>query len=302
MQAKNPFAQAEKHTQLSFETDKAAAEQAEIFFGDMALSISAFEVDEAHAIWRVDMVVEGEENAADMARRLKLMAEHFHIKAPSYQSAPVTPESWQHNFHQFPPIEIGRIFVHGSHITELPRIGKLPVCVDAGLAFGSGEHATTEGCLVLLQEYLQSLRNKSLSMLDMGCGSGILAMSAAKLAPQAHILAVEIDRVSARVAAENVRLNRLRNQVQVYVGDGYKSTMVQQSAPYDVVLANILARPLMSMAKPLKKVLKPDGVAIVSGLLQSQERMVIGAHQLLGFSVKRLWRKSGWTAIMFAPS
>lgn len=299
----NPFAQAECHTQISFETERLAAEQSEIFFGDVALSISAFEVDEARNIWRVDMVMEGLEDAPEMQRRLELLADYFKVAVPKYSVTPVTPELWQNNFHQFPPIEIGRVFVHGSHINDLPKVSKLPICVDAGLAFGSGEHATTEGCLALFQEHLKSISHRqALNMLDMGCGSAILAMAAAKLAPTSQILAVEIDRVSARVAAENVRQNRLAQHVRVYAGDGYKSSLVKSSAPYDIVLANILARPLMAMAKPLKSVLAEDGIAIVSGLLNTQERMVIGAHQLQGFYVKRLWRKSGWTAIMFGIS
>lgn len=295
----NPFAQADSYTQINFETARSGAEQAEIFFGDAALSIAAFEVDEAAEKWRVSVIVEGREDAEDINRRLHLLAEFFHVDVPAYEAAPVTPDAWQHNFHQFPPISIGRMFVHGSHITELPKAGKLPICVDAGLAFGSGEHATTEGCLALLQDAMKIVPARTrLHMLDMGCGSGILAMSAARLKPASSILAVEIDRVSARVAAENVKTNRLRRQLRVLAADGYRSRQVQRAQPFDVVMANILARPLMQMAKPLKKVLKNDGIAILSGLLQSQERMVIAAHQMQGFRVKRIWRKSGWSAIM----
>jgi ribosomal protein L11 methyltransferase len=296
----NPFAQAASHTQVSFETLREPAEQAELFFGDVALSLSAFELDELTKRWRVDVLLEGEADKADIARRLGVLAAHYAVQKPEFTTTPVTPDMWQHNFHQFPPIEIGRMFVHGSHVTELPKVSKLNICVDAGLAFGSGEHATTEGCLALLQEVLKSNRKPALNMLDMGCGSAILAMSAAKLEPTSHILAVEIDRVSARVAAENVALNQLKNQVYVLAADGYKSALVKQAAPFDIVLANILARPLMAMAKSLESVLAEDGIAILSGLLNKQERMVIAAHQMQGFRVRRLWRKSGWSAIMMS--
>ncbi len=296
----NPFAQAASHTQVSFETMREPAEQAELFFGDVALSLSSFEVDEAANRWRVDMVVEGQADASDITRRLEVMAEYYGVPKPAFTTEQVTADMWQHNFHQFPPIEIGRMFVHGSHVTALPKVGALSVCVDAGLAFGSGEHATTEGCLALLQEALKRNQNPALNMLDMGCGSAILAMSAAKLAPTSAILAVEIDKVSARVAAENVALNQLKRQVRVLAADGYKSAMVKHAAPYDIILANILARPLMAMAKSLEAALAMDGVAILSGLLNSQERMVIAAHQMQGLHVKRLWRKSGWSAIMMS--
>ena len=109
---------------------------------------------------------------------------------------------------------------------------------------------------------------------------------------------MDIDKVSVMVAKENAKLNGVENQLKLYVGNGYPSRAVQQMVPYNIVFANILARPLMQMARDLERVLDTNGVAIISGLLNTQETMVLGAHRLVGLHLVRRWRKDGWSALM----
>lgn len=301
-QATNPFALADRYIQISFTTDKSAANQSEPYFDDVALSVSAFEADEAQGIWKVDIVTDQPLDSQEITRRLTLLAQATNSELPGFECMDIAPDMWQHNLHEFPPIPISRYLIHGSHINP-PRKGAIyPICVDAGMAFGSGEHATTEGCLQLFDRYVNSLnasaKQRPYYILDMGCGSAILAIAAAKRLQNSHIKGIDIDKVSVQVAKENAILNGVNHQLKLYVGNGYASRAVQQSAPYDIVFANILARPLMQMARDLASALDTHGVAIISGLLNTQETMVLGAHRLAGLHLVQRWHKDGWSALM----
>ena len=127
-------------------------------------------------------------------------------------------------------------------------------------------------------------------------------MAAAKRLAHAHIVGVDIDTVSVEVAKENARLNGVSRQVKLYGGNGYQSRAVIQGAPYDIIFANILAKPLMRMAADLSRVLDEQGVAILSGLLNSQEAMVLAAHRLVGLHLVQRWHKDGWSALMLRKS
>ena len=179
----------------------------------------------------------------------------------------------------FPPLPIGPFWIHGSHIGP-PDLERIPIEIDAGIAFGSGEHATTEGCLLALA----ALRDKGFhpaGALDMGCGSGILAIAAAKLY-DCEVLAVDIDPASADFAREAAETNGAHQRVTALAGDGYATPQVGERAPYDLILANILANPLIAMAPDLAAALKPGGVAILSGLLADQAEAVTAAHVVAG--------------------
>jgi ribosomal protein L11 methyltransferase len=199
----------------------------------------------------------------------------------------------------FPPIDAGRFQLRGSHIAEPPLPGRITLVVDAGAAFGSGEHASTKGCLLSLDRLLK--RRRFANILDMGCGSGVLALAAVKARPapgSVHALAVDIDESAARIAGTNARRNGVHARVRTGASDGYKSRLVRSRAPYDLVFANILARPLVRMAAPLARNLAPGGVAILSGLLNRQERMVLAAHRSRGLVLLQRTRLDGWSALV----
>ncbi len=194
-----------------------------------------------------------------------------------------------------PPIRAGRFYLYGAHNESPIPTGLIPLQVEANAAFGTGRHETTMGCLLTLCDLARKERPRRI--LDMGCGSGVLAMAAARLWP-CRVLAVDNDPVAVRVARENAGLNGLARSVTCAVSDGYRSGRVRQDGPFDVIIANILAQPLCHMAKDLARHLAPGGVAILSGLLASQERQVFYRHRALGLRLSRRYPLGEWTTLV----
>ncbi|MBN35088.1 MAG: 50S ribosomal protein L11 methyltransferase [Rhodospirillaceae bacterium] len=194
----------------------------------------------------------------------------------------------------FPPLPIGPFWIHGSHVGP-PDLDRIPILIDAGIAFGSGEHATTEGCLLALG----SLRDRGFhpaNTLDMGCGSGILAIGAVKLY-DCEVLALDVDPASADFARDAATANCAAQRITAMAGDGYATSEVDARAPYDLILANILANPLIAMAPDLARVLKPGGITILSGMLSSQADAVQQAHQAAGLTLVERGDLRDWSTL-----
>lgn len=198
------------------------------------------------------------------------------------------------NLREFPPIDAGRFFVRGSHWDGRVPVGRTELLVDAGTAFGSGEHATTKGCLTALDKLAK--RRRFTKPLDLGAGSGILGIAMAKMWAT-DVLATDIDPGAVRVAANNAKLNGVGARFTSVVSDGYRNRALKQGAPFDIIVANILAKPLMRMAKDLAAHLAPDGVAVLAGLLEWQERMVMGTHERQGLRLKDRLVLDGWAIL-----
>jgi ribosomal protein L11 methyltransferase len=195
----------------------------------------------------------------------------------------------------FPEQKIGqRFLVRGTHIAAPAVPGRITLTLDAGMAFGTGEHNSTRGCLVAL-ERVAHLRPRRI--LDLGTGSGILAIAAAKLL-RVPVLATDIDARAARVAAANARLNGVAHLVRAGKADGWADTAITRGAPYDLVFANILARPLCAMAHELAVHLAPGGVAILAGLLTVQANWVLSAHRRAGLVLKHRIVDGAWTILI----
>ncbi|CCG42977.1 50S ribosomal protein L11 methyltransferase [Magnetospirillum molischianum] len=199
------------------------------------------------------------------------------------------------NLRDFPPISAGRFFVHGSHWRGKPPQGSVAIEIDAGTAFGSGEHATTRGCLLALDMLVR--RRRRLRVLDLGAGSGILGIAAAKVwAPK--VLCTDIDPPAVRVMAANADNNHVGARVRACVSDGYRNPLVARGAPYDLVFSNILARPLCRFAPDLAAHLAPNGLAVLSGLLERQERRVMACHEAQGLRLKKRILVDGWATLV----
>jgi len=192
-------------------------------------------------------------------------------------------------------LRAGRYFIHGSHYRARPPAGTIALCIDAATAFGSGEHATTRGCLLALDALAR--RRRFARVLDMGTGSGILAMAAAKTWRR-RVMARDIDAEAVRVAARNAAANGVGSLLDLRRADGYRG--LGSGQPFDLVFANILARPLVLMAPALARVLAPGGVAVVSGLLARQERAVLAAHRARRLRLRRRIRLAGWHSLVLA--
>jgi ribosomal protein L11 methyltransferase len=192
------------------------------------------------------------------------------------------------------PVRAGRFLVHGAHDRSERRANDLAIEIEAALAFGTGHHGTTKGCLLALARHLR--RRRPRHVLDVGTGTGILAFAAAKALKQ-PVVAGDIDREAIAVAGANARLNGIGELVKFYAGPGVRHEAANRTRHFDLVLANILARPLMRLAPALVRVLAPDGVLIVSGLLVRDVRQVAGAYAAQGLTLLRRVELEGWATL-----
>jgi ribosomal protein L11 methyltransferase len=196
----------------------------------------------------------------------------------------------------FPEQLIGRGFaVRGTHILTPKIPGRITLVLDAGLAFGTGEHNSTRGCLVALERVAKSFQPRRI--LDLGTGSGVLAIAAAKLL-RAPVLATDIEARAARVAFANAQLNGVSALVRSIKADGWHNSTILRLAPYDLIFANILARPLCAMAHHLALHLRPGGIAILAGLLSVQANWVISAHRRAGLVLRSRVIDGAWTTLV----
>jgi len=202
------------------------------------------------------------------------------------------------NRKSFPPLTIGCFWIYGSHVTAPAPKTLLPILIDAAQAFGSGTHPTTEGCLRALSDIHQQ-RKRPQKILDMGCGSAILAIAASHLFPGASVMAADNDAISVRTAAENRRLNNISpRQMKTVLSAGFSNRAVSKNRAYDVILANILARPLRLMAGDLTRHLAPNGQLVLSGLLTSQVNWVMQAYLARGMALKRHIIIGDWSCLV----
>ena len=193
------------------------------------------------------------------------------------------------------PVPAGRFVVHGAHDRARVPPNKLGIEIEAALAFGTGHHGTTRGCLLLLDLVLK--RDRPRRVLDLGTGTGVLGIAAAK-ALKIGVLASDIDAPSVTVARENARLNEAGDLVQVIRATGFSAPEFSRRGPFDLVLANILANPLRQLATPMAKHLAPSALVILSGLLTHQAPSVIAAYRARGLVPLRHLRIEEWSSLL----
>jgi len=192
------------------------------------------------------------------------------------------------------PVRAGRFIVHGHHDRSKVPSNKLGIEIEAALAFGTGHHGTTRGCLLLLDSALKARRPQR--VLDLGTGSGVLAIAAAK-ALRVKVLASDIDPLAARVARDNARLNGTGDLVETLAAVGLSAPDFASHGPFDLVLANILANPLRQMATPMATHLAASALVILSGLLPHQAQGVIAAYRARGLVLERHLIVEGWSSL-----
>ena len=257
-------------------------------------TVGLFLEDEARRTWRLEGVKEAGEGEAALATSLALAGAATGCEAV-LQREDVAAEGWLARTYQgFPEQLVGRFALRGTHLPAEARAGRITLVLDAGLAFGSGEHGSTRGCLLALGLVA---RRRPRRILDLGTGSGILAMAAARLLRR-PVLATDIEPWSVRVAGENARANGVGRLVRPLLANGWRHRRVAAGGPYDLVFGNILARPLCLMAGSLARALAPGGTAILAGLLESQARMVLAAHRRHGLRLERRLQEGAWTTLV----
>ena len=215
------------------------------------------------------------------------------VELPSYEISELKSDNWLKDYViKFPPFEVGDFCIYGIHETAAPQTSKIPLQIYAATAFGS-DHATTRGCIAALCE-LKHHGFAPRKILDIGTGSGILSLCAASLWPQASIFAGDIDDEAVIVAAANAETNRLNRRITAFLSDGYQNPQIAAQAPYDLILSNILANPLISFAPDLSRNLATGGYAILSGFVNDQTSDVIAAHQAHNLKQAKLYSIDNW--------
>lgn len=214
---------------------------------------------------------------------------------PEIELGVLEPEDWvaksQKRLH---PVEGGRFIVHGSHDLDRFRTFRRAILIDAGQAFGTAHHGTTRGCLIALSNRLKlGLPNR---MLDLGTGSGVLAIAAAK-AGACNVIATDIDPIAVDVAQENARLNKVATHISFLQANGLDHPHLRHADGFDLVFANILARPLALLALDIAKVMVRGGDLVLSGLIPNQARPIAARYRSMGFSLRRSSVVDGWSTL-----
>src|SRR6516164_1531733 len=260
---------------------------------DLAGALSAFEIAEQE--WRVEAYPPSSVLSPALAAELALAAAAAGGALVEIGEGQLPDRDWlAENQLAFPPLRVGRFFIYGSHHRGRVPAGAIGIMLDAATAFGTGEHPSTRGCLMALDRLAR--RHRFRRPLDVGTGTGILAVAAAKLLHR-RVLASDIDRGAVRVARHNVARNGVAGLVRVSGADGYRDRAIRK-LPYDLILSNILARPLALLARDLARTLMPGGRAVLSGLLRRQEPIVLAPHRGCGIVLERRLVVDGWSTLV----
>jgi len=252
------------------------------------LTYSILEEDEDRNVWRIDAFPTSEAEQAALAATLA------RFRALRVVTDKLADADWlAMALSGLPPVRAGRFFVYGAHDRGLAPPSAVNLRIEAGAAFGTGHHGTTVGCLAAFDRLLK--RRRFGKVLDVGCGTGVLAIAAARTGSRVA-LGTDIDAPSVRIANENAALNRAR--ARFVHASGLDDARLRAPAPYDLVFANILAPPLVALAQDIKRALKPGGIAILSGLLRTQERRITAAYLSHGFALSRHLRRDAWSTLV----
>ncbi|MEO8812767.1 MAG: 50S ribosomal protein L11 methyltransferase [Caulobacteraceae bacterium] len=249
---------------------------------------SIIEEDEAAGAWRIDAFPTSREEADGLVGLLA------GFPALCTTSEKLADADWlAMALSGLPPVRAGRFFVFGMHDRGRVPSNAVNLRIEAGAAFGTGHHGTTVGCLLAYDALLK--HSGYARVLDVGTGTGVLAIAAARTGSRVTV-GTDIDPVSVRIARENARVNRAASRFAR--ADGLAHRLVAAAAPYDLVFANILARPLVWLARDVAAALKPGGTAVLSGLLRSQSRFVLAAYLARGFRLERRLNRDAWTTLV----
>jgi ribosomal protein L11 methyltransferase len=289
---KNPFAQPKLPLQLTIEAPAEALDIMELVFEEEVLSITR-PID-THTPQLILLIEDAQQSATEA--KIHEIAKQQKAKAKIH-GAMLRDIDWVTQVQKdFPPFMVGRCYIYGSHAEQPIPANSVPLKIDAAAAFGTGEHDTTAGCLVALQ-WLKKKRQNVREVIDMGCGTAILAIAAAKLWRSAKISAYDNDAGAVRTSNENFACNDMRHN-RAFVSDGYKMNRVKREGQHEVVVANILARPLMRMARACAQSVAENGMLILSGLLNHQENMVLSAHRYHGLRLHKRIRRGRWSVLI----
>lgn len=285
--------------QLNLQIPRDAIEAAEdALAGDPPPITSSFEIPNqtpGSTNWSLDVIFAEEPPLDPLKAALSAALAPFDVTLGELQLTALPDIDWQAEaLKHHAPICAGDLYIYGSHHAAPPNRAN-GILIDGGMAFGTGQHATTLGCLLAMQDIAK--RRQAMRAFDLGCGSGILAIAAAKLWRR-PVLASDIDSQAVDVASDNAAKNNVGQLVSVIHADGMSDPSVRHRAPFDLIAANILAGPLRDMAQDLCALLAPGGLVVLSGILRVQERAVFGAYRARGLILRRRYRIEEWSILV----
>lgn len=253
--------------------------------------VGVFEVEDGSGLWEVG----GYFTEAPDEAGLALLAAMHEAKPFAVSELPET--DWvAHVRRELAPVEAGRFFVYGSHDADKVPGDKIPLLIEAAMAFGTGHHGTTLGCLRAL-DHLIDTGFTGAKVADIGCGTAVLAMAAARVW-DGQFMASDIDQVAVEVAEANLKANDMGGQVTCLEAAGFDHSDLKAVAPYDLIFANILKGPLVALSPDIAANLRKDGFAILSGILNEQADDVIAVYAENGLTLRRRDEIGEWTTLL----
>lgn len=247
--------------------------------------VSAFELGE-RGLWEVEAFFAIEPDEQELANQFGV----------PMRVIPIQDENWvARALDGLPPVETDRFFLYGSHDASTVPPNKIGLKIEASYAFGTGHHGTTRGCLLALEHLVK--RRSFDNALDLGCGTGVLGMAFARLLRR-PVVATDIDPLATLKSVENAHINRAGPNMRIETANGFRSKLIADNAPYDLIFANILAGPLMRLMPGIWRNTAPGGNVILSGILDEQALGICSIARSFGFKVLRRSALEGWITLI----
>jgi ribosomal protein L11 methyltransferase len=282
-----------RHSADAATARKLADALAELFDPD-EVAASAFE--EADGRWSIALHFRNRPDEGAVRARIASLAGAAVADTLVFEA--LAPTDWvRKSLQGLTPVDAGRFVVHGCHDRARVRANRIGIEIEAALAFGTGHHGSTRGCLLALDRIVKSRRPRS--ALDIGTGTGVLAIAAAR-SLRRPVLASDIDRRAVTTARENARLNRARAYIEIVHRPGLHAQRFRQGAPFDLIFANILLEPLQQLATPMARLVARNGQVVLSGLLLSQAGPALASYRARGLVLVRRIRLEGWATLVLA--